>query len=440
MAGADNLVGDIGRIVDLQRSIVSGELAPIDLLERCLARIEAVDGRIQAWQHIDEQGARVLADRLTKEAKNGLFRGPLHGIPFAVKDNIDVEGISTKCNSISRADIEVASVDAEVVLALRAAGAIPLGKTHTTEFAYFDPSPAANPHNILHTPGGSSSGSAAAVAAGMVPFAIGTQTIASVNRPAAYCGIGAFKPSTGSLSSFGVVPLAPVFDTIGFHGVCVEDAITAFESVMPHFVSDVADNQADETVQVIVLEDVIFEEAAPEIRESISNLQQAFADAGMSVIKRESPVPLRRLADLQKVMMFYEVGRVLRYLEAEPDGSVGERILAAVSSGQKIGIEEFCSAQREATEMRRDLLEVIQEDVVMFPATPTLAPAGLDSTGDPHFIAPWTVVGGPIVSVPAGFGNSGLPIGCAITSKPGSDAKMCRRARKIAPVVRECLK
>ena len=137
----------------------------------------------------------------------GRLRGPLHGIPVAIKDIIDVEGLPTRANSRSRASRRRPSNDAEIVLALKAQGAIILGKVHTTEFAFFDPSPARNPHNLAHTPGGSSSGSAAAVAAGMAPAAVGTQTVASVNRPAAYCGIAAFKPSTRSLSTFGITPL-----------------------------------------------------------------------------------------------------------------------------------------------------------------------------------------------------------------------------------------
>ena len=150
-----------------------------------------------------------------------------------MKDVIDVEGLPTRCNSRFLEERAPASADAGVVATLRAAGAVVLGKVHTTEFAFFDPSPARNPHHTAHTPGGSSSGSAAAVAAGMVPAALGTQTVASVNRPAAYCGISAFKPSSGLLSTFGVTPLAPVFDTVGLFGYRVADAVDLFEAVCP---------------------------------------------------------------------------------------------------------------------------------------------------------------------------------------------------------------
>ena len=159
------------------------------------------------------------------EAANGRIRSPLHGVPVAIKDVIDVAGWPTRAGSATRANAKAATIDAYVVTQLRAAGAIIVGKAHTTEFAYFDgPPPTRNPHNLLRTPGGSSAGPAAVVAAGMVPLSLGTQTAGSVSRPAAYCGIAAFKPSTRSWSSFGVVPFAPSFDTVGVFGHRVADA------------------------------------------------------------------------------------------------------------------------------------------------------------------------------------------------------------------------
>src|SRR5215475_8281447 len=226
---------DAGRIAELQRSIRSGALSSAALVERCLARIDAVDPAVQAWRHIARDSARAEADLLDRDAKSGSFRGPLHGIPVGIKDNIDVAGITTLANSKLRADSPPATADADIVAALRLAGAVILGKTHTTEFAYLDPSPARNPHNIAHTPGGSSSGSAAAVGAGAVPLALGTQTVGSVNRPAAYCGIGAFKPSTQSTCTNGMTALAPAFDTVGFYGTRAADAVALYDAVAPAF-------------------------------------------------------------------------------------------------------------------------------------------------------------------------------------------------------------
>ena len=203
-----------GGITKLAGQIRTGEITPTELVQRYLDRITESDPAVEAWLSVDGDGAMAAAEQLGEEARAGNLRGPLHGIPIGVKDIIDVAGWPTRCNSATLRNAPPATADAEVVAALRAAGAIILGKCHTTEFAYFYPSPAHNPHNINHTPGGSSSGPAAAVASGTVPGALGTQTVASVNRPAAYCGIGGFKPSTGSGNAYGVTALAPSFDLI----------------------------------------------------------------------------------------------------------------------------------------------------------------------------------------------------------------------------------
>ena len=191
-----NFVADPGRVRDLAGAMARKELSPVALVRRYLDRIAEAAPDVQCWREVDGERALAVAAEREREAAQGRLRGPLHGIPVAIKDIIDVEGLPTRANSKSRASIAPAANDAEIVLALKARGAVILGKVHTTEFAYFDPSPARNPHNLAHTPGGSSSGSAAAVAAGMVPASVGTQTVASVNRPASYCGIAAFKPST----------------------------------------------------------------------------------------------------------------------------------------------------------------------------------------------------------------------------------------------------
>src|ERR687893_1437007 len=204
----------------------AGALTAEALVERCLARIAAVDGQVQAWLHVQAEEARAAARGLDAERRHaGAVRGPLHGIPVAVKDVIDVAGLPTRANSPSRADAPPATADATVVAHLRAAGAIVLGKVHTTEYAYFQSlPPTRNPHDPSRTPGGSSAGSGAAVAAGTAPLALGTQTAGSVNRPAAYTGVGAFKPSTLAIGGARVLPLAPSFDTVGAFGATAQDA------------------------------------------------------------------------------------------------------------------------------------------------------------------------------------------------------------------------
>src|SRR5258706_259288 len=194
--------------------IADRTLSPLDLLEACLARIAARDAEIRAWVRVDEAGARAVAREREAEARAGRLRGPLHGVPVGIKDIFHVAGMTTTCGA-APAFHGAGTEDAAAVARLRAAGAIILGKAHTTEFAYFEPGPTRNPWNVGHTPGGSSSGSAAAVAARMAPLALGTQTVGSVLRPAAYCGVVGFKGTHGLISTEGVVPLAWSLDHVG---------------------------------------------------------------------------------------------------------------------------------------------------------------------------------------------------------------------------------
>ena len=219
------LIEDAGRVRDLAAAMAAGTLTAEALVRRCLARIAAVDGQVQAWVHVLAEEALAAARALDAERAAGVVRGPLHGIPVAVKDVIDVAGLPTRANSPSRAEIAPATADATVVAHLRVAGAVILGKVHTTEYAYFNSlPPTRNPWDLTRTPGGSSAGSGAAIASGTVPLALGTQTAGSVNRPAAYTGVGAFKPSTLAIGGVGVVPLAPSFDTVGAFGGSAQDA------------------------------------------------------------------------------------------------------------------------------------------------------------------------------------------------------------------------
>jgi len=438
-SGSKSFVEDPGRVADLASAIASGKLSPVALVERYLDRIAKVDGDVQSWRLVDGERALAMAKAREAEAKAGRLRGPLHGIPFGVKDIIDVEGMNTLCNSRSRANVAAATADAEVVMAFRAAGAIPLGKVHTTEFAFFDPSPARNPHNLNHTPGGSSSGSAAAVAAGTVPIAIGTQTVASVNRPAAYCGISAFKPSTGSVPGYGISPLAPSFDTAGFYGYTVEDAVAVYEALQPQFLKVAQSPTAAAQVRVTILEDSHFDDAIPEMRDALERLAKTIAAAGHGVARIKSPVSIARLFDLQRTMTLYETSRTLRALQDQPSGMVGTRILGAIEEGRAISLDQYLAAREEGSRMRAALLEVIGDGAALLPAAPGGAPEGLASTGDPRYIAPWTAVGGPIVTMPAGTTRGGLPIGCILVSRPGSDERLCRLARLLAPAFRTAI-
>ena len=218
-------------IAEAVAAIKRQELTPAELLEHCLGRIDEFEERIRAWVLVDRDGARGEAQRLTRMALDGQMAGPLHGIPIGVKDIIDVAGMPTKAGSPLRENISPAAQDAPVLANLRRAGAIILGKTVTTEWACFDPPPTRNPWNLHHTPGGSSSGSAAAVAMEMCLAALGTQTGGSIIRPAAYCGVVGLKPTYGTISMEGIVPVSQRLDHVGPIVRDVKDATALFDAM-----------------------------------------------------------------------------------------------------------------------------------------------------------------------------------------------------------------
>src|SRR5438552_13081773 len=218
-------------ITEAAEFIRRGELTPVELLDQCLARIDRYEPKVRAWVVIDRDGAREQAERRTAELKRGQNRGPLHGIPIGVKDIIDVFDLPTGCGSKLWAN-SIARRDADCVKRLRQAGAVILGKTVTTAFAYLDPPVTRNPWNLERTPGGSSSGSAAAVACGMSLGALGSQTGGSITRPAAFCGVCGLKPSWGRVSVEGVLPLAPSLDHVGVIARCVRDLAILLQPIV----------------------------------------------------------------------------------------------------------------------------------------------------------------------------------------------------------------
>ncbi len=429
---AGSHVQDPGRLRDLAAAIAAGTLSPVELVERYLARIASVDGAVQAWREVDATRARAEAETLAKEAKAGHLRGSLHGIPLGVKDIIDVAGLPTRCNSRSRQDVAPATADAEIVAQLKRQGMVPLGKLHTTEFAFFDPSPARNPHNLAHTPGGSSSGSGAAVSSGMVPAALGTQTVASVNRPASYCGVSAFKPSTRSTCIHGIAPLAPSYDTVGFYGYTVDDAVALYEAAASPFAM-VSKALPPQKLRVLLPEDPHLDAATDEVKAAWRQTAENLASAGHSVTGARAPVSFEQIFTLQRSTMLYEMSRNYRHaLDAAP-GQFGAKFVVAVGDGLAITPETYLNERATLDRLRAQFLAASEGfDVILWPAAPDTAPEGLAWTGDPRFISPWTMMGGPMVTIPTGRAGNGLPLGCIATSAPGTDSRMCGWARQMA--------
>lgn len=436
MVHSDTAVGYVtepGRVAELGRSIRLGELTATALVEICLERIRQNDPVVEAWCCVMSDRALAEAAHRDREAQAGRFRGALHGIPVGIKDVIDVQGVQTVGNSKSRAGIAPASADAEAVAALRAAGAVILGKTQTAEFAYFDPPPTHNPHNVEHTPGGSSSGSAAAVAAGMVPLALGTQTGASVNRPAAYCGVAAFKPSTQLTCMHGVVPLAPSFDTIGYFGRDVADAVALFQAICPAFARGRTKPGERRELSLVLLDDPILDDCNPEILGGLRQAADRLTGAGHRVQKAASPERFATLFHHQVIITRYEGARIHGGLLRAPEGMVGPKMLEMIEFGRSLTQETYLETRQAVMASRTRFWSAFDGvDAFLFPATPHTAPPGIASTGDPTFISPWTVLGGPIVTHPLGYDLSGLPLGCLLCGAPGHDLELGEVAQTIA--------
>jgi aspartyl-tRNA(Asn)/glutamyl-tRNA(Gln) amidotransferase subunit A len=423
-----------GSVVEIAANICTGNTTPSDVVQGYLDRIAAVDSVVNAWVSVDDAGALAEASEMTREAARGEFRGPLHGVPVAIKDICDVVGWPTRCNSATRANAGLATADADIVASLRNAGAIVLGKTHTTEFAYYDPSPARNPHNTDHTPGGSSSGSGAAVGSGMVPAAVGTQTVASVNRPAAYCGVSAFKPSTRSMSAYGIAPLAPMYDTPGVYGWGVVDAVALYNAVCPPHAHAVDIREYEP--RVLVLDDPFLGEAHDEIIAARDRVADQLRDAGHVVETIASPISMEALNDVQGHTTVYELARVHAALLDFPEDQVGSVLRQAVIDGAEITDEIYRKDRHEINAMCAKFYDVVRPtDIVLWPSAPATAPAGLEWTGDRRYIAPWTALGGPVVSMPSGFGAGEMPIGMLLAGAPGYDRLMA----EIAPILAEAV-
>jgi aspartyl-tRNA(Asn)/glutamyl-tRNA(Gln) amidotransferase subunit A len=391
----------------------------VQLVEAYLDRITHVEPTIKAWCHLDVSSALEQAEVRRFELRRGYIRGSLHGIPVAIKDIIDVAGLPTRAYSPTRANTQPAQSDAHVVQSLRDAGAIIMGKVHTTEFAYFENiPPTCNPHDINRTPGGSSIGSAAAVASGMVPLALGTQTAGSISRPTAYCGIGGFKPSKSVLSTRGIVPFAPFFDAVGTIGYTLTDAFAGFISICPlsHKSVDLALSPGN----IIILEDTLLEAVQAEMHSLLDNSINSWSSHGYKIKNKKSPVSFNDLQKLHTIIIEYELSRYHQSLMHATDDEVSVRLREAIQRGVMISKEEYFDCISRLDNLVNKFWKSFDtNDILIFPATPAPAPVK-ETTGDPQLIIPLTTLGGAIATMNIGLINN-MPVGIQLTARPGYD-------------------
>jgi Asp-tRNA(Asn)/Glu-tRNA(Gln) amidotransferase A subunit family amidase len=391
---------------DAARAIAAKRLSATDYIAAWLERIAAREAEIGAWHRLDRDAVLDAARRCDNEPP----RGPLHGIPIGVKDLIDTADLPTGYGSPIYRDHRPAA-DAACVALARAAGAVVLGKTVTTEFAYFTPGKTVNPHNAAHTPGGSSSGSAAAVGAGMVPLAYGTQTAGSVIRPASYCGIVGYKPSFGLIPRAGVKSLSESLDTIGIMAREVEDA--AF------FVGVLTDRRvlrdlADPAAAVLpprfgFCRTPIWAEAEPATIAALDRARAALLAAGARVDDIAVPAEHHGLVAAQETIMGYEMVRALAYERVRHSAEISPRLAQLFDHGMTIGADAYDAAIAETQAARLRLPGFFDEcAAILVPAAPGEAPAGHSYTGNPVFNRMWTLLGTPRLMEAALFAEHAL--------------------------------
>ena len=427
------------RAQDLRAGIAKGALRVEEVAEALIARVAETEPGLSAWAWFDPDFVRSQARALDAHRAAGRPLGALHGLPVGVKDVIDTARIPTENGTVIDAG-RIPAEDAFVVSRLKAAGAIVFGKTRTTELAFLAPGPTRNPANPAHTPGGSSSGSAAAVASGQVPLALGTQTAGSVIRPAAFCGTVGFKPSFGAIPRTGVLAQAPSLDTIGVFARSVPDAALLDEVLFgddprdaatapapPPRLFELASAPPPVAPVFALVQPPGWERAEEETRLALAEVagllgEQCFEVALPGAFAEGSAArECIQLAELSKCFYGYE-RRGRAQLSTEMQG--------ALDRGKAIPARDYIAA----LDWRRILNAALEEvfarcDAILVPAAPGPAPEGLGMTGDPVFNGLWTLCGTPAVTIPVLEASNGLPMGLQLVGRRGDDGRLLRSAR-----------
>ena len=415
---------------ELARRVNAREVSAVEVTEAAVARVQALDGAIQAWETLDRDGA-LEAARAVDASRKAL---PLKGVPVGVKDIFLTGGLRTT-GSFPPLSGFVPEHDAEAVSRLRRAGAVILGKTVTTQFALADPPRTRNPWNLDHTPGGSSSGSAAAVGAHMVPLALGSQTKGSVLRPAAYCGAIGFKPTFGRISRRNVFPMAWSFDTMGIICRSVEDAALTLGALAGPDPDDPssAHQPVDDYLAAahapkarprlgLVLD--CFDVAQPAVRDRVRQLAGQLERAGATLVELRLPLAFELVSAAHDLIMHSEAAALHQQLiEREPAGYF-PLLRETVQAGQLVPAAGYVQAQRVRRRFRNGMARLLDGvDALLTPTASNIAP-GRETTGDPSLQAPWTQIGLPAISLPTGVEEDGLPTALQLVGRWFGEARL----------------
>jgi len=402
------------------------EITAVDLLRACLERIAAREADVRAFVRIDADAALAQARALDA----GPVRGPLHGLPLGVKDLFDTADLPAAYGTPLYARHQPAA-DAAAVALCREAGAVILGKTVTTELAYFNPGPTRNPQALDHTPGGSSSGSAAAVADAMLPIALGTQTAGSIIRPAAYCGIVGWKASYGRVPRTGLKGLSDSLDTIGGFARCVRDvALLAGVLAGDARIASACSDDGAAAPRIGWCRTPWWDAADVDAQRAWVDAQAALAPQAAASGDVALPGGFDALVELQKSVMAWEMARSLSHERLRHREGLSGRLAALVDEGLAIDGERHVAdlAAVTAWRARADAL-FVAHDVIVAPSATGEAPAGLGATGDPLFCRGWTLLGLPCVHLPFARGGHGLPVGVQLVGRVGDDHRLLAAAQ-----------
>jgi Asp-tRNA(Asn)/Glu-tRNA(Gln) amidotransferase A subunit family amidase len=417
--------------------IAGGDMGAADYVGACLARIAATDDKVRAFIHLDPEEALRQARALDEQRRNGKPLGPLHGVPVAIKDIFDTADYKTECGSPLLKGRQPMR-DCAAVARLRAAGAVIIGKTVTTEFAYFHAGATRNPRDIERTPGGSSSGSAAAVAAGMVPLAVGSQTNGSVIRPASFCGVYGIKPTHGTISRHGALILSKALDHVGVFARTLPDAALILEVLAGYDEND-SDTRAAaapaflETLleepplppRLAFVRTPMWDKADTETRAGFEELVTRLGDAAALV---DLPDTYAAAWDDQRVIMATDMAHNFGALVARGGEASSQQLRDLLAEGSRTNALRYLAARDNAPRYAAGIADIFKRyDAILTPSAPGVAPEGF-ATGNPVFNTLWSLTGLPAVTLPLLSGEAGLPIGVQLIGAAGDDARLLRTA------------
>lgn len=409
-------------LLECAQELRTGELTPREYIRQIEYKFDTVEQDIKAFVSEQDRWDRLEEAILLLESRfpDSDRRPPLYGVPVGIKDIFSVDGFERQAGSAIPATA-LAGAEAETVTQIKDAGGLILGRTITTEFAHSDPGPTRNPHNIDHTPGGSSSGSAAAVAAGLCPLALGSQTIGSVARPAAFCGIVGVKPSYERISSDGVFPLAPSVDTPGYF---TRDIAGAQLAAGVLYADWKANDRQPHSCTIGAVSGPYLTQASEVAQYHFESHLEKLGDAGYDVRRVQLFDDIEAINTRHQQLVAAEMTLSHSELYLEYGDEYAQATSELIESGQTVSIESLASARAGRKELRGVIHETMEEhaiDIVLSPSAPGPAPEGVKSTGDPIMNLPWSHAGVPTVTIPASQTEDGLPIGLQCAGHYGHD-------------------